>query len=106
MQARDELRINFAVRVRSNIQQQVGIVASGAYQFPFQVCGTLVVAVSDVESPCTVERVGTLQRNVGAHILRIKAGSILTGEIAFEGLYILAGLGRLMMVGNDEGRGL
>src|SRR5207248_11803249 len=36
----------------------------------------------------------------------VEAGGVAAGKVAFEGLHVFAGLGRLVMIGNDERGGL
>src|SRR5215472_8831209 len=60
------------------------------------------MAVADVESPASIERVGALKRELGANVGRVESGSVATGEVALESLDVFAGAGCLMMIGNDQ----
>src|ERR1700733_4688290 len=54
VQASGELRIDLAIRIWSDVHQQIRIAAGGADQATFEIGGTFVVAVADVESPIFV----------------------------------------------------
>src|ERR1700680_2112903 len=82
------------------------MVSCGPPQPLFQIRRTLVVDVSDVESPGTVEGVGTFERELIADVVGVEAGGVLSGEIALESLHVFAGLGSLMMIGNNQRGGL
>jgi len=97
-----ELRIDFAVGVGTDVHQQIGVVSGGADDAALDFSGAFVVAVSDVESPVVVQRVGHFERKFRADVVGVESGGVLAGEVMLEGLHVFTGAGRLVMIGNDQ----
>src|SRR5262249_24338847 len=79
LESRDELWIDFSVRVRSDVQKQVGIISGGTDEASFNLGNAFVMAVADVESPGLVQGVGTLKRDVAGDVFCIESSSVLAG---------------------------
>src|SRR4029077_4025172 len=94
----DELRINLAVRVRADVQQQVGVVPCGADQAAFDFGYAFVGAVSDIEAPGAVQSVGAFERDIAAYVFCVESSRVLAGQIALESLHVFTRARRLMMI--------
>src|SRR5215831_20539897 len=105
-QSRLEFLGDFSVWHWADVKKQIGIVACGTNEHFFHFFWRLVLCVADIEPPRTVERVATFQRKRVADVCGVEAGGVAAGKIAFESLHVFAGFRRLMMVRNDERRGL
>ena len=96
-QALDGYFGQFPVGLRTDIHQQVGVLAGRVYQIMNQLFGRLIVLVGDFIPPHTVHGFTSLQRQL-ADALSGKSGFVLAGQVPFENLDILTFERSLMMI--------
>ena len=93
------------VGLRAHVEQQVGVVASGADKQADKVGSRFVGLIRHAVTPRTVHRLARLERQP-ADGLAGKPRLVLARQIALEDLNVLAGKGRRVVVVGDEARGL
>ena len=101
LQALDSLNGKLTIRTRTDIEQEVAVLACCTHQLTDEGLLRLIVLVRDAIAPSVVHRQAGLQREL-ADILSTQTVGILTGEVLLEDLDILTRIGLAMVVvGND-----
>ena len=80
---------NLSVGLWAHIEQQVRSLTRCAYKQPYERFGALVVLVNELVAPHTVHCLASFERQA-AYALSAEACFVLTWQVAFENLYILA----------------
>src|SRR5213078_4932484 len=101
-----ELGADRAVGPWTYVEQQVGAVAGGADQVAHQRAHRLEVLVGDVEAPGVVHGERRFERHVRAHVVRVEPRRVGAGQVLLERLRVFTRARWLVVVGDDQRRGL
>ena len=87
-----------AIRLRTDIQQEIGIPACRPHKIPYQCFSGFVILVCDLISPHSVHCLAGLQRKAADTLIPGISGGILSREIPFKDLDIFTFKRHKMMI--------